>query len=805
MLMLIGGIEMPAADLAGPQAYVGYYTGAIMPTPQQVEYSDEFLPVLALAGLQPLATVVVGPEAPSAETIAAQEIALRVAHLGQGKQLPIVTDAAQARTPLVIALGQLDTNPANARLVRDRAELAPPDHWEGYHIGVLTKGARTFVACTGSDDAGSYFAAQTLVQLFKVEGRQVLLQRVEVHDYPAFRVRSFKVGGAYKPEADRGDARELMGLWAPWAKFNCYNICYTTLGPDRWKNPRPEYVDYVQRMTRFQRARGLDCMPFVNPYYLWKEHIKVTQPKDLEALAKTCSIALEAGGRRVMLCLDDFASRPKTSGKKLYTVYSKEDAKKFDNDLAQVNIAMINDLHSRLRAEHPNCELFVVLPYYWSPGGSWKEEGERYLRAVGQGIPRDVVIVWTGPRVRSLVVSKEDVEYYQGLVGRKCFLWDNTLYAHHRPPHFFLDPFVTKYPDKFWELSWGGVHLNAGSGEAYKAGLLAASDYLWHPEGYDPERAMRLAVAAIVGPETTDCLLEFRDSFYDMYDNYRQQFGKPEELWALAKKLKARPVDEEDLRQMRAHVTALHDAAQRVCDKTQDEALVEEVQGRARQFDGYLEAFEALLKLPAPQEVSAENMVENPGGEEVEHELPKGWGSYTGAGKCRLRTSEEHHLGQRSIELETTEWYEWGGGRRSINCAVMAGRTNGFTGQKAPEIAPFTKYYFSFWLKGDWPEVTVSFVGWSGTGQSAADRVMAKTTLEPFAPTSDWKRYQGSFVTPATAVRGALKIGISKFEDEGAKLGTIWIDDLFVGRRPAPEGVPPQPPPPPPPALGAPK
>ena len=50
------------------------------------------------------------------------------------------------------------------------------------------------------------------------------------------------------------------------------------------------------------------------------------------------------------------------------------------------------------------------------------------------------------------------------------------------------------------------------------------------------------------------------------------------------------------------------------------------------------------------------------------------------------------------------------------------------------------------------------------------------------AAQADWTHYKGSFVTPPEAARGALRIGIEGYVEEGAGLGEICVDDLYVGR-----------------------
>jgi hypothetical protein len=284
-----------------------------------------------------------------------------------------------------------------------------PDQAEGYVIAMRPTPAEAGGDClvAGRDPLGTYWGAQSLVQLIERRGDRVVLHTANVRDWPTYRLRSFKVGGPFDDE----DGPDEMGRWAPSAKFNCFNICYTTVGVDQWKKPDPDFVAWVQDLTRHLQARGVDCMLFVNPYYLWKEHIETSNPADLEALAATCSIGLEAGATRVMLCLDDFASEQVPEGDRLYRVRSEKDRAQFGDDLGQVNVAMINDLYHRLHQRYPAAQLYVVPPYYWNPGGRYQPGGERDLQTIGAGVPPEVRLVWTGPQVRSAVITPAQTSY----------------------------------------------------------------------------------------------------------------------------------------------------------------------------------------------------------------------------------------------------------------------------------------------------------------------------------------------------------------------------------------------------------
>lgn len=755
-----GAADADAGRLA--RTYTYNYIGEVMPTPQQATYHDAFLPLFHVRRARAQGQITLRSNATPAERVGAQEIANRIRFLAGGKgTVPIESRAAGKRPWLTLG---------------DEAGALPsvsvPSRDEAYAIDATANGKR--IDAVANDALGLYWACQSVVQLLTVRDGIVVLRKADIVDYPLFRVRSFKVGKS-------ADAIEDMADWCPSAKLNTYNICYTAVGKDLWPNPSKEYREVVRRVCERLLPRGMDVMLFINPYYLWKEHIQTSDPADLDALTQTCSIALEQGAEKVMLCLDDFASKSQRTGPRLYTVHDEQDREQFDDDLAKVNIALLNGWYERMKAKFPRCRLLAVLPYYWMPGGHYREEGERNLREIGKHTPKDLVIVWTGPRVRSTSVDKASLEKYTRLIGRKPFLWDNTLYAWHRPPHYFLDQFKTTYPDGFWDLNELGCHYNAGSGEAYKAGLFCVADYLWNPQAYDPESAIRKAVAIVGGRECVDLLLEFRDGFYEIREGYAGRFGSADILLRQARIANASPFDADDIQEARSDLAHVSQLAASIGDECRNERLVAEVNTRQEEGDKYLEALRVLERLPKTSAQDATNLIGNPGAEQVVGKRPAGFGSYAGAGKLQLSAPADARTGKRSASIRAGSWHVYPDGKKWINVALMAGGSNGFTADDALKVKPFRKYYFSFWAKSDLPRLEVSVVGWTAKdrGKGVRQALYARPTQIDTSPV--WQRYAGSFVTRPDTAQAALKIGFTGFETDGAKLGTLWVDDVYIG------------------------
>lgn len=291
---------------------------------------------------------------------------------------------------------------------------------------------------------------------------------------------------------------------------------------------------------------------------------------------------------------------------------------------------------------------------------------------------------------------------------------------------------------------------------------------------------MRNGVAAVIGPKAVDAALEFRDLYYEMYDSISTALGSPAKLLALLENAQARPLDAEDLVGVRGVLDRMKQLRDQIADLTDNEAFVAQVDQHLAQQAGYEAVLARLEALPPLTEVEGGNILVNPGAEDGE-DAPTGWGRYSGAGKMRLtRDESQAHSGRASALLEVTEWYQMPRGPW-INVAAMVSGSDGFVAGDAPEVAPFSKYYFRCWMRGDLPKVRVALQCWTGDG-GRGDRRNAVGEVKTVELTDEWQLVETSFITPVDATCAALKIGPAAYEADGAGLGGVWIDDVYLGR-----------------------
>jgi len=346
------------------------------------------------------------------------------------------------------------------------------------------------------------------------------------------------------------------------------------------------YSDRIAALWDWAVPRGLLPVQYVNPLYVsrWEDDgelkIQVSDPKQIDDLADTFRISLNRGGKWVMLALDDFSSR--LGGPAPWYVITNEADRQAFKSLGECHGTLVKELYRRLKQTHPTVRMLVCPAYYWTPRGAYQEEGEKYLREFGRLVPEDVLIVWTGPNVRSRIITRTDVERFTALIGRKPYLWDNTIYARHREPMYLLEPFDSRYPEEFWNLLTGGLHNNGGVSEIYKVGCLVYGDYAWSPEKYDPEQSLNKALAMVAGEGCVEAAKAFRDHYYAVRDPHIALTGnltgkKPEELAA-----QLGPLTQAEIDQILNHIEEMNNALALLRTRSPNKALVEALEQLAQ-------------------------------------------------------------------------------------------------------------------------------------------------------------------------------------------------------------------------------
>ncbi|MCX6376557.1 MAG: beta-N-acetylglucosaminidase domain-containing protein, partial [Armatimonadetes bacterium] len=342
---------------------------------------------------------------------------------------------------------------------------------------------------------------------------------VDIEDWPCFKLRILPYAAWAGPEYLE---------WLAENKLNVGGIHYP-IGKE-WRKLPEDYLNKSDAACRFARETGaIDVIQYLNPYVTYpvsSPAINLLNQADIDELVASFDRFLSSGGRMISLCTDDFFRM------------TDEEKKRFETH-SEAQAFLVNQVYAPLKKKHPRMTMIFCPQWYAGvlqdreKHVEMSEQTKNFSKDLGRHyyylcshIPKDILVFWTGARVRSHEVTEEQLNSFTKIAGRKPFYWDNTFYDFH--PTSFIEnlfdpyPYTNKYPkDLYKYLDRQGVHLNSGYNEVSKVGFLTASDHFWNPAAFDPEKSLKYALDRVAGREAAPLLIEFRDTAVELYKPIR--------------------------------------------------------------------------------------------------------------------------------------------------------------------------------------------------------------------------------------------------------------------------------------------
>lgn len=474
----------------------------IIPTPQKVEYSEDFIMLGTKEG-SARTCIAVPEKIPKAIEYGLERLQARIVSLG-GKRLSVIKDNENSSSYAVrIVLASVGQGKLASEIVSrkgyniDKKYPGP----QGYIIKVSETTKQKTILCMGSDPRGAYYAIESLIQLIALRENNVRLRVVDIEDWPDFKLRIIPYG-AYK---GLDYVKRLASYKLNVCGFHYGVLAYVGGG---YKNPNANYVQDVRSACEFaSRTDAADIIQYINPYF---KGITLTDPADVDNLIEAFELSLGSGGKYVMLCADD------------YFRIEDKDKERFATPFAAQSY-LATTVHKRLKNEYPDFTmLFCPHPYI-----GYKEKNIKWYADLAKNTPPEVGLVWTGHSVRSHKISVGILERFHRLVGRKPFYWDNTIYDYHLNkdyPHgiltYIYNPYIldNEYPPNFYEyLDRSGVHVNGMANENFFISFMTVADYLWNPKAYDPRSSLCNALVRYAGKEGGKLFYDFRRLILQIY------------------------------------------------------------------------------------------------------------------------------------------------------------------------------------------------------------------------------------------------------------------------------------------------
>ncbi|MEH0528899.1 beta-N-acetylglucosaminidase domain-containing protein [Streptomyces stelliscabiei] len=436
---------------------------------------------------------VVGPGTdPSARRVV--EAALRAAGAAR-----IVTVPAGERPPaagLTVFVGGPDENPATRGALRRLGVRSPAGlPAEGYVLASGRHAGRGLLALSGTDTAGTFYAAQTLRQLL-TGGR---LPEVTVRDWPTAKLRGVVEGfyGTPWTHAERLSQLDFYGR----TKQNVY-VYSPKDDPylrERWRDAYPDAR--LDRLRELVDRAGADHVRFT---YALSPGLSVcySSADDITALVRKFASLYDIGVRSFAIPLDDIS----------YTKWNcAADQEEFGSGGGAAGTAqarLLNRVWEEFSAGRTGLDPLEMVPTEYSDLAD-----SPYKTALRERLDPGVVVEWTGVGVIAPTVTAAQVRQAREVYGHPILLWDNYPVNDYVTSRLLLGPYTGREPGV--ARASAGVTANPMvQAEASKLALFTSAAYLWNPDSYDPRAAFMASVRDLAGPGAAAWLRIFAENTY---------------------------------------------------------------------------------------------------------------------------------------------------------------------------------------------------------------------------------------------------------------------------------------------------
>ena len=380
---------------------------------------------------------------------------------------------------------------------------------EGYAIRCFhdrEKNAYT-ICLAGHDNRGIFYAGATFLQMI-FNGKIVIS---DITDFPHWKHRY--LSDYFIPTADQ------LIRYAAELKNNGYAMQYRSGWQDFAPDKKPPYskdADWktqLERIKKFNEDTG-DLLDFMFVYNIYagaqSRTFDCANPEHAARLESQCRFALQTGFTHIMLGVDDYM--PKHEGQ--YDFISDHEKQRFGN-VGMAHGMLMKTLTEHLRKDFPQAVFaFCPGPYSIEQHDATHDPARTYLKHLGEQLPEDTYVVWTGHHVISPRIIKADFEKYASLLAphRKIYTWHNPNNGPYQPGP--LDFYPTYHMDTdgimFTNSHDYGVLSNRPVGAVYM-------DYLWNPRDFNEKDAFLRAVRHTLLPDE-----HAADTYLSMLAKYSQ-------------------------------------------------------------------------------------------------------------------------------------------------------------------------------------------------------------------------------------------------------------------------------------------
>ncbi|UCH33953.1 MAG: beta-N-acetylglucosaminidase domain-containing protein [Armatimonadota bacterium] len=413
---------------------------------------------------------------------AAEGLRALLRELGVPRVPAVATLEAAGRYSMLIAAGDPRSDSRVAHcwdlcdgLRMDLAALGP----QGYGLVTARRDGKVVVVLAAQAREGLRHGFATLRQLIVQRGEKPALRQVSLADRPSFELRGV-IEGFYGPPWSHQERLRLLDFFELY-KFNLY-VYAPKDDPyhrEKWREPYTgKALREFRQLVDAAARHGIRFCFAISPGL----SMRYSSRADFTALCRKVDAMREMGVDSFALCLDDIPSE----------LHHAQDKRAFSS-LGEAHAHITNRLRDYLDKAAPESQLIFCPTDYTGT------KRTPYLRAIAEGMRKEVLIFWTGEQVCTPDIGGADADAYGAAIGRPPLIWDNYPVNDYNRNRLLMGPIRSRSGD-LHEHAAGVIANPMNEGEASKIPLATIADYLWNSEAYRPEPSWEAALMQQGGP-----------------------------------------------------------------------------------------------------------------------------------------------------------------------------------------------------------------------------------------------------------------------------------------------------------------
>lgn len=355
-----------------------------------------------------------------------------------------------------------------------------PEKAEGYYLAV--NGNKVVIA--GNDGSGTFYGVQTFIQI----ASQPEVMNVTITDYPSVPQRGLVegyYGNPYSKENRMGlfemFGRQKMNVYIYGPKDDAYH-------KSKWREEYP--AAQAAQITEYVNAAKANKVDFVWAIHpgediQWNEADRTNIVNKLKAMCKL-------GVRSFAVFWDDLWND--------------------DGSHGDEQAGLMNYIAQELETAYPDVNPLVICPTQYNRG--WANAV--YLPALGSMMNSDINVMWTGNSVVDMI-NKGDMEWINGQIKRKAYIWLNYPVSDYCIDHLLMGPTYGNDLD-IADMMSGFVANPMEYAEASKVSLFSIGDYTWNMPAYNADASWEAAMKYIM-PKNYEAFRFFCENNIDLGPN----------------------------------------------------------------------------------------------------------------------------------------------------------------------------------------------------------------------------------------------------------------------------------------------